>query len=655
MSPLRKDYYNSSISSFIKTSTASISGQLLIADSFATAQTQKDAWLEEIRILKDQLINCNDGHIIFEYTVPRIGDRIDVTLLISGIIFVLEFKVHQNKYLMDDEEQVEDYALDLKYFHEESENKYIVPILVATDAKAYTNTINIAADKILEPLYCNEYNIAKTINYVISVLGTQPEITPNAFINSKYHPTPTIIEAAKALYQNHDVKEISRNEAGGENLANTNGAVNYIIDHCKEQHKKAICFITGVPGAGKTLAGLNIATTRQNLEEAEHAVFLSGNGPLVEVLQEALARDAVKRTGEKKGKAKKKTQAFIQIVHRFRDEALDEDNIPFERVAIFDEAQRAWDEQQLSNFMQRKKNVPGYHKSEPHSLIEYMDRHDDWSVIVCLIGGGQEINTGEGGLKDWFDALKDYFPNWEIYISDRITDYEYVGDSSLKELLGTHPYNIIPELHLGVNMRSFRSEKLSDFVKYLLDNKKDKASEIYKDLKEKYPIKLTRDLDKAKDWVRMKSRGHERYGLMASSAAERLRARGIWAKNEIKPIKWFLDGKDDVDSSFQLEVTATEFAVQGLEIDYGIVAWDGDYRYNGKEFVYRSFKRSQWQQIHKETRRKYLKNAYRVLLTRSRQGFVIYVPEGNVNDPSTLPEVYDYTYQYLKDIGIEEL
>ena len=409
------------------------------------------------------------------------------------------------------------------------------------------------------------------------------------------------------------------------------------------------------PGAGKTLAGLNIANTRHKFEENDHAVFLSGNGPLVQVLQEALARDDSKKNGIPKNKAKTKTKAFIQIIHRFRDLAVESEEPPIEKVAIFDEAQRAWDMQQLSSFMERKKGVSDYNKSEPESLIEYMDRHEDWATIVCLVGGGQEINTGEGGIMDWFEALNNHFNDWDIYLSDKMTDSEYVGDASIEELLCNRHYNIIPELHLSVSMRSFRSEKQSAFVKALLDCDTDNAAEIYKDLNEKYPIVITRDLEAAKNWVRTKSRGSERYGIMATSAAERLRTRGIWATNDIKPIKWFLEGKDDVDSSFHLEVTATEFAVQGLEIDYGIVAWDGDVRYENGGFVYKRFTRNMWCNVNKLDRRKYMKNAYRVLLTRSRQGMVIYVPEGNPYDVTTAPELYDSTYNYLRSIGIEEL
>lgn len=649
-----KAYYDNTISGFLGTSDETILGRLMISDEFRTTIEQKNSWRSEIEILKRQLRHVPDGSIIFEYTIPRIGDRIDVTCIINGIIFALEFKVNNTEYLPADEEQVVDYALDLKYFHEESEKRHIVPMLIATEAASFGTTITIFEDKILDTILCNKDNIAEKINAVLRVIPCGENVTANAWINSRYRPTPTIIEAAQALYQKHDVREISRNDAGAENLEKTNAAINYVIEDCKANHKKAICFITGVPGAGKTLAGLNIANTRHQFEENDHAVFLSGNGPLVQVLQEALARDDAKRNLISKNKAKTKTKAFIQIVHRFRDAAVSSNDPPLEKVAIFDEAQRAWDMEQLTKFMAQKKGVPDFNKSEPESLIEFMNRHDDWATIVCLVGGGQEINTGEGGIVDWFDALQNHFPDWEIYLSDKMTDSEYVGESSIDALLGRE-YHVIPELHLSISMRSFRSEKQSAFVKALLDCNTEEAAALYNELKEKYPIVLTRDLNTAKEWVRAKSRGSERYGMMATSAAERLRTRGIWAANDIKPVKWFLEGKDDVDSSFYLEITATEFAVQGLEIDYGIVAWDGDVRYSDGEFIYKRFTRNMWCNVNKEERRRYMKNAYRVLLTRSRQGMVIYVPEGNENDVTTAPELYDGTYEYLQSLGLETI
>ena len=653
---MSKAYYAASISDFLGTSNETIFGAILIKDEFRSTIEQKNAWIDEINILKDQLGKLGrKGSIIFEYTVPRIGDRIDVTCIIQGIIFVLEFKVNEHQYKPEDEEQVVDYALDLKYFHEASEKRYIVPILIATEAPAYGSSITIFDDLILDILLANKENIAEKMNMVLNRVSGTDNLGRDEWINARYRPTPTIIEAAQALYQNHDVKEISRNDAGAENLEKTNATINFVIENCKQNHKKAICFITGVPGAGKTLAGLNIANTRHKFEENDHAVFLSGNGPLVEVLQEALARDDSVRNKIPKNKAKTKTKAFIQIIHRFRDSAVQSEEAPIEKVAIFDEAQRAWDMAQLSKFMEQKKGVPGFHKSEPESLIEYMDRHKDWATIVCLVGGGQEINTGEGGIKDWFDALNTRFLDWEIYLSDQMTDSEYVGKSSIDEMMPNRQYHVIPELHLKVSMRSFRSEKQAAFVKALLDCDREEAAKIYNELNEKYPIALTRDLETAKNWVRKKSRGSERYGLMATSAAERLRTKGIWATNDIKPVKWFLEGKDNVDSSFYLEVTATEFEVQGLEIDYGIVAWDGDVRYEDGEFIYKRFSRSMWCNVNKEERRKYMKNAYRVLLTRSRQGMIIYIPEGNPKDPTTAPELYDSTYEYFKSVGINEM
>ena len=247
---MAKAYYSNLISEFLKASTEAILGNILIQDEFRATTEQRRAWEAEIGILKEQLTLLNEeGYIIFEYTVPRIGSRIDATLIINGIIFVLEFKVNANKYLPDDDEQAVDYALDLKYFHEESEHRFIVPILVATNAPSYGTQISIFDDKILDIIYANAGNIAEKINAVLRVIPRDSELTANTWINSRYRPTPTIIEAAQALYQNHDVKEISRNDAGAENLENTNAAINYVIEDCKANNKKAICFITGVPGA----------------------------------------------------------------------------------------------------------------------------------------------------------------------------------------------------------------------------------------------------------------------------------------------------------------------------------------------------------------------------------------------------------------------
>ena len=271
------------------------------------------------------------------------------------------------------------------------------------------------------------------------------------------------------------------------------------------------------------------------------------------------------------------------------------------------------------------------------------------------MGGGQEINTGEAGLSEWFNALKRSFSHWDVYVSNEITYDEYTRGCSFADLVAGLNVKIEQHLHLATSIRSFRNENVSAFVKAVLDNYTALASEILASL-DKYPIVLTRDLAVAKAWVRRKARGSERYGLLASSGALRLKAEGIFAKNEISAANYFLNGKDDVRSSFFLEDCASEFAVQGLELDYCIVAWDADFRYKGcAGFTYNNFSGTKWQKIRNETNKRYLKNAYRVLLTRARQGMVIFIPRGDANDKTRLPEFYDEIYKYLRQIGVREI
>lgn len=651
---MRREYYSSSIKSFLKAEDDAILGQLLINDEFETTDLQKNAWRKEIAILKEQLVDFAHGDICFEYTIPRIGHRIDVVCIVNGVIILLEFKVGDSAHKKTTEDQVMDYALDLKYFHEASKERYIIPFSIPTEAPEVENELALMDDKIAKVFLCNKKNIATCIYQVLSKIKDKT-LSIDEWISSRYSPTPTIIEAAQALYRKHSVEDISRNDAGAQNLTFTTRAINNIIDICKKDKRKAICFVTGVPGAGKTLAGLNIANERHKFENDEHAVFLSGNGPLVDVLQTALAKDKANREGITIATAKRETKAFIQIIHKFRDEALTSSAAPIEKVAIFDEAQRAWDETSLANFMKRKKGVADFNQSEPEFLISIMDRHQDWATIICLVGGGQEIYTGEAGIEDWFRALQKNYPNWDIFLSDKMTDSEYVGNSSIDALLNGIQYAVEPALHLGVSLRSFRSEKLSSFVKALLDNEHQQASSVYRELSENYPVVLTRDFGKAKMWVKSKARGNERYGLLASSEGKRLRGIGIWVPSEINHVGWFLNGKDNVDSSFYLEVAASEFKVQGLEIDYGILAWDADLRYVLNSFDFYRYRGTNWNHINIEQRQKYLKNAYRVLLTRARQGLVIFVPEGDIEDFSRKPEYYYGIYNYLKFIGIKEI
>lgn len=652
---VKRSYYLNDIQSFLNQDNYSIFGEITTNDQFSAEDLQKNTWNREIEILKRELSQFLDGYIIFEYTIPRIGNRIDNIVIYKGIIFLLEFKVGEKKYPSYAIEQVTDYAFDLSCFHKESHNRLLVPILISTKAHSVKQEIRISKDNVLETICCNEYEIAKYITEV-SLKFIQDEIIPNDWINSLYMPTPTIIEAAQALYFGHNVEDISRNDASAKNLNQTTKAINKIIDYSKAHNRKSICFITGVPGAGKTLAGLNIAVERQKIAEDEHAVFLSGNGPLVDVLQEALARDDAKRNHISRKEASRKVKEFIQIIHHFRDDAISVDTPPVEKVAIFDEAQRAWDEQNLTDFMKKKKHIEDFNMSEPEFLISILNRHNDWATIICLIGGGQEINKGESaGIYGWFDSLRNNYPNWDIYVSDKITDDEYSKGHNFAEMTKNMNVNIIEDLHLAVSLRSFRSENVSNFVKALLDVDIDTAKRLYEQFNNDYPVFVTRNLHKAKLWVRSQAKGSQRYGLTASSGAKRLRKYGIWVQNKIEATNWFLNGKNDVRSSFHLEETATEFDIQGLELDWTIVCWDADLRFENGDFKHLKFVGTKWQNIKSADNILYLKNAYRVLLTRARQGFVIFVPSGDETDTTAKPEYYDGIYRYLKSVGIKEL
>ena len=652
---VKRSYYSNDIQSLLNQDNYSIFGEITTNDQFSAEDLQKNTWNREIEILKRELSQFLDGYIIFEYTIPRIGNRVDNIVIYKGIIFLLEFKVGEKKYPSYAIEQVTDYAFDLSCFHKESHNRLLVPILISTKAHSVKQEIRISKDNVLETICCNEYEIAKYITEV-SLKFIQDEIIPDDWINSLYMPTPTIIEAAQALYLGHNVEDISRNDASAKNLNQTTKAINKIIDYSKAHNRKSICFITGVPGAGKTLAGLNIAVERQKIAEDEHAVFLSGNGPLVDVLQEALARDDAKRNHISRKEASRKVKEFIQIIHHFRDDAISVDTPPVEKVAIFDEAQRAWDEQNLTDFMKKKKHIEDFNMSEPEFLISILNRHNDWATIICLIGGGQEINKGESaGIYGWFDSLRNNYPNWDIYVSDKITDDEYSKGHNFAEMTKNMNVNIIEDLHLAVSLRSFRSENVSNFVKALLDVDIDTAKRLYEQFNNDYPVFVTRNLHKAKLWVRSQAKGSQRYGLTASSGAKRLRKYGIWVQNKIEATNWFLNGKNDVRSSFHLEETATEFDIQGLELDWTIVCWDADLRFENGDFKHLKFVGTKWQNIKSADNILYLKNAYRVLLTRARQGFVIFVPSGDETDMTAKPEYYDGIYRYLKSVGIKEL
>jgi len=653
---IKREYYSDSIPNFLKSTTEEILGKLALNSDFSLEQTQRSAWLAEISIMR-KVLSSRQGTIYFEYSIPRMGRRIDVVLLIGPVIFVLEFKVGEREFTAYATDQAWDYALDLKNFHESSHEQFIAPVLIATEAMSVTPVIAFTPqnDKLFHPIKTNADLLDEVIENVLRFADGN-DIDRSQWESGRYCPTPTIIEAAMALYNNHLVADISRSDAGAINLSKTSDTISDVIRLSKDKSHKSICFVTGVPGAGKTLVGLNIATKHIDPLDDLYSVFLSGNGPLVRILREALARDKVRRAHEggdkiKIGEARSKVKAFIQNVHEFRDECLRDPNPPKEHVTLFDEAQRAWTVEQTSSFMRRKKDTPGFKHSEPEFLISCLDRQPDWAVIVCLVGGGQEINTGEAGIGEWIESLNRSFHDWRIYISPQLTDSEYGAENVLKQIESRQYVEYKEELHLAVSMRSFRAEHVSLLVKQLLDLDVEDAKKTLDKVKGKYPIVITRDLATAKQWLKRQARGSERYGIVVSSQAERLKPHAIDVKSPMDPLHWFLHDKEDVRSSYYLEDVATEFHIQGLELDWVCVTWDADFRYSKKGWEHWSFSGNRWKHIRKDERKNYLKNAYRVLLTRARQGMVIVIPQGDSEDPTRNPLFYDTTFEYLKEIG----
>jgi hypothetical protein len=684
-------YFQSTIKDFLERDSATILGEIVRHDTFSSLQlTQREAWEEEVAMLKQCLCDFPEGSIIFEYSIPRLGKRIDVVLLLGGIIFVLEFKSGESHFLRQDIDQVWDYALDLKNFHEESHDAILVPMLVATEANdsdiSSTTSICRYDDDVYEPICTNSTNLQ---SFLIKILKEHPDFekhTSSRWMYSRYSPTPTIIEAASYLFNNHSVEDITRSDATGEQLNETSNALLNIIAKTKRENEKAICFVTGVPGSGKTLVGLKVAISqfeKNEVDKSDLAVYLSGNGPLVKVLTEALARDKKKKDDLREPnvkhyitEARRQVKSFIQIVHHYRNNSLakikflndrveiDEDKTvkskddgysEVDHVAIFDEAQRAWTKEQLANWLSRKQGVKNFPQSEPEFLVWSMDLRPDWAVIICLVGGGQEINTGEAGISEWIKAINGSFPHWKMYISSNLTEKEY-AEGNIEALIQDNPHVIWNDrLHLAVSMRSFRTENLSLFVHNLLECDLERSRVLYNQLSGKYPIVLTRSVERAKQWLREQARGTERYGMLVSSQAYRLRPLAIDVRAKPDTVHWFLDDEQDIRSSLFMEDVATEFEVQGLELDWACIVWDGDFRYSGTAWKNFSFTGTKWQNIKSDQRKKYQLNAYRVLLTRARQGMVIVIPEGNDEDPTRLANFYNPTFNYLKQIGLELL
>ena len=652
-------WYQAPIAEFLGETNDSVVGALATGSQFPITPAQAQAWKAEVDLLKSWLDGVS-GEVLLEFTIPRLGGRIDAVVLTGPLVFVIEFKVGATEFDYSAVTQAWDYALDLKNFHSASHSAAIVPLVVATEALSSPPVrVNFAEDMVCYPIRIHPDGARAAIRQ-ITEQATGLAIDPLAWPYAPYRPTPTIVEAARSLYAKHSVHDIARHDAGAQNLHVTSKRVEDLIEQAKSTREKLICFVTGVPGAGKTLVGLNIATQKRDKTESTHAVFLSGNGPLVAVLQEALIRDDLVRRRQAGERTSKKrvanpVKAFIQNVHHFRDAALKDNDPPDDHVVIFDEAQRAWNLKKTAQFMKSRKGQPNFNYSEPAFLISYMDRHPDWAVIVCLVGGGQEIHTGEAGIGEWLRACNTLFPDWHVYISENLTDSEYAAGNVVRQTHERSNAHFDRNLHLSVSMRSFRAEHVSHFVKALLDGSSDVARDQLATMSGRFPIVVTRDVEKAKRWIRSKARGSERFGLVASSKAMRLKPHAIDIRVSVDPVQWFLNDDTDTRSSQYLEDCATEFQVQGLELDWTCVNWDGDFRRTADGWSYNDFRGSRWERIRSIERQAYLRNAYRVLLTRARQGMIIFLPPGSADDPTRPPDFYDYTFGYLTNIGIPVL
>lgn len=685
---IERFYYSDKIEAFCTKEPATILGELAGKAAHDINRKTTNSWNEEIEVVKNAVAGyAGRGSVFFEYNIPRMGKRVDVILTIDNVVLVLEFKTFEQKSSYEAIIQVWDYALDLKNFHEGSLNRPIIPILVASNEKNKNLQLTLESyeDNVYRPLVCNDTKLNECINNIINTVHcANDNFNDIQWANSGYEPTPTIIEAAVALYEHHTVADITKH---GGNIDKASEQLQKIINKCRKKNRKAVCFITGVPGAGKTLIGLNTAIDQYN--SGEKAVYLTGNFPLVEVLQEALSRDYVRREKKRveieggkacsKKEARSKVKAFIQMIHHYRDLYIegtevkngeiipiegyfrshtDKAYVPTEHVAIFDEAQRAWTKDELQRFMKEKKGISDFPYSEPEYLISCMDRRKDWGVVVCLVGNGQSINKGEAGLKEWIESIHRRYSSWDVYMSEHLISSGEISDDDMNLI---RPSLIsCNDLHLRMSMRSFRSEKVSIFVNQLLNLEKENAKATLKELSN-YPIVMTRSLETAKKWLKEHARGSERYGILASSKGERLKAININVRYQPDFVHWFLEDETDIRSSNALEDTLTEFKVQGLEIDWACVAWDADLRLNKQHTKWQHYQLrsgTKWQNINKEINQEYQINAYRVLLTRARQGMVIVVPKGDNGvppDETRRPEWYDSIYEYLKDIGIQEI
>ncbi len=664
-------YYRRSVDEFLQASPSEVIGELTTGNArygFAEVEREQiEAWEEELALLKNQLANlCKNAPqalhwgLLLEFPIPRRQQRIDAVLLAGGLIFVLEFKSSSGS-TWPAGKQVEDYALDLAYFHAPSHDSIIVPVVIAPGLQQRVSRDvggNVRSLATLPP--------ERLSSFLLDVFRTEcaedrEPINMQDWDEGMYEPVPTVIEAAMALYAGMSVREIARSHAGQENLTAVADFLLEAITRAQATQEKIICFITGIPGAGKTLAGLNLVHNREIHGGGRPAsVFMSGNGPLVDILREALAIDCAQRTGTTRRNARSQVRTFVQNIHHFVKDNLERpDTQPaYEHAIVFDEAQRAWNSEQ--NRKKYKKRSSVWHISEPEMVLKIMDRHQDWAAVIALVGGGQEIHDGEAGLGEWGKALSKY-PHWKALVSpEALKGGESVGGASLFGAR-VRAEGVVEEsaLHLDVCMRAHQATEFAAWVNCVLRGDAAGAAQLSA-MFEQFPVMLSRDLSQTKAWLLEQTRGQRRCGLVASSGAARLRAYGFETSMAIREAysypHWFLAPRGDVRSSYQLEVVATEFEIQGLELDVAGICWGGDLIWDSTWNRWRplQFSGNRWKDA-SETRATRIRNKYRVLMTRAREGLVIWIPEGDSDDPTRDPSVMNHTAEFLTRCGVVPL
>ncbi len=659
-------YYAESVGTFQRTPLEKLELTLTRAyesDRYKDLITaQITSWRAQVQTLKQALGDsrlaafCPEGWgLAIEFVVPRKMGRIDAVLLIGGALVVLEFKT--DSFDSSAADQVEDYCLDLINFHQPSHGRIAYPAVVANTGMEPQTRRTQTFSELQPSTFVDSSQLADWLLTVAPKHAGETQLSISEWNVGEYRPVPTIVEAAIGMFAEMQVEDIAKAGCDPINLTATIDTIRQLVKKSEEKKKKTVCFVTGVPGAGKTLAGLQVVHDREIREATgSDCVFLTGNLPLVKVLQTALSRDSSRRLKQGLRTATRDPKTTINTVLGYKKEYTRNKSAPHEKVVVFDEAQRAWDAARTAEYLTGDAlEFRGF--SEPALLLSILDRQP-WATLIALVGGGQEINRGEAGLAEWGRALADNFRHWSIAVSGQALSGGYGAGAKLFEdrTRDGLDVEVLPHLHLDNPTRQFRGRTIANWTQTLLSGN---AAECRRILGENpdYPIRITRSLSAAKSWLGSIARGTERYGCIASSEAKRLRAEGL----ELPPARadgvehWFLKAKGDVRSSFQLEVAATEFQIQGLELDWICVCWGGDFLRSGDRWDLKRLRGTVWQKVNDDSARAYLVNSYRVLLTRARQGIVLFVPSGDDADSTRQRGPLDETAEFLATCGAEPL